>query len=429
MPRCPAACSIDSTARSARSPAAAESGRLALRPGAAHVACLRRRAVGTGRQLRGPRGARGRRSTGNTRSTASRQTRFSRARGTLAPNPRSSGPSMTVTGGKPSAQFRGETVEAAIGHPGRPGLIAVDDAAGRRSRVARPRVGRLRRDVGTEGRNGVHHSGSRMGRPRRRRRAPACHRRRLVRARDETGLVAGSGVRAFGRSGARVLRGRRVGRSAAHGHGGGRVAADGRRVHLDGGRPREFLSKRRAQRPGCAGAGVQQEGPRAYLWAGMAAPSAGDPGTGCSSWELLPSGDAPPDGWLAFSSNWNGGSCRALAFSGPAIFAGSHHGGVLRLAARRAAPRGRRLRSVRGCRSGNCPTCSILWTRSPRTAQRRSSLRAGRKGSSAAAPREPSYDSCSRKVFADKVTLPPPGCSAPASTRYEVVSEDDANRD
>jgi hypothetical protein len=174
--------------------------------------------------------------------------------------------------------------------------------------------------------------------------------------------------------------------------------------------------------------GVQQEGPRAYLWAGMAAPSAGDPGTGCTSWELLPSGDAPPDGWLAFSGNWNGGSCRALAFSGPAVFAGSHHGGVLRLAARRS-----------GAAWAPPPLGSGLPLRElpnlfhPVDALASNGggiiLAGGPKGIFRTRDAGSSYDACSRKVFSDKVTLPPTWLFCSGEHEIQVVSEDDANRD
>jgi hypothetical protein len=79
---------------------------------------------------------------------------------------------------------------------------------------------------------------------------------------------------------------------------------------------------------------VQREGPRAFLWAGQAAAAAGDPGRGCSSWEL---GEAdPPEGWVAHGGGWAGGSVHGLAFAGSTILAASHHGGVMRLASRAA---------------------------------------------------------------------------------------------
>ena len=79
---------------------------------------------------------------------------------------------------------------------------------------------------------------------------------------------------------------------------------------------------------------VQRDGPRAFLWAGLAAASGADPGKGCLSWELLGSAD-PPDGWRAYDKSWDGGSCLALAFSGSTAYAATHRAGVLWLDASR----------------------------------------------------------------------------------------------
>ena len=173
--------------------------------------------------------------------------------------------------------------------------------------------------------------------------------------------------------------------------------------------------------------GVQEEGPRAYLWAGMAAPSAGDPGAGCSSWELLPSGDDPPDGWLVFDANWNAGSCRALAFSGPAVFAGSHHGGVLRLAARKsgavwappALDSGLPLRELPNVfhpvdALASNPTGGLV-------------LAGGSQGIFRGRHPGSIYQSCSKKVFLDKVTLPPNWLFCSGEHDVQVVSEDEAD--
>jgi hypothetical protein len=75
---------------------------------------------------------------------------------------------------------------------------------------------------------------------------------------------------------------------------------------------------------------VQYDGPRSFLWAGEAAPGGDDPGKGCYRWELR-GAQNPPEGWQAFGKNWAGGSCRALAFQGTVVLAGTHHNGVVRL--------------------------------------------------------------------------------------------------
>ncbi|MCP3141705.1 putative baseplate assembly protein [Pyxidicoccus xibeiensis] len=73
---------------------------------------------------------------------------------------------------------------------------------------------------------------------------------------------------------------------------------------------------------------VQRDGPRSFLWAGLAAASGADPGKGCLCWELMGTAD-PPDGWRPFDKGWDGGSCLTLAFSGSTVYAGSHRVGVL----------------------------------------------------------------------------------------------------
>lgn len=76
--------------------------------------------------------------------------------------------------------------------------------------------------------------------------------------------------------------------------------------------------------------GIQRSGSRTFLWAGLGVDQIQDKGTGCKSWELIGSQD-PPDGWVAFSNGWLGGSCTALAFAGDSVLAGSYEGGILTL--------------------------------------------------------------------------------------------------
>lgn len=77
---------------------------------------------------------------------------------------------------------------------------------------------------------------------------------------------------------------------------------------------------------------IQSDGPRRFLWAGIAA--AGDEdGRGCFSWELRGSED-PPEGWQSHAREWKGGTCHDLAFRGSTIVAASHKQGVVLLASR-----------------------------------------------------------------------------------------------
>lgn len=173
---------------------------------------------------------------------------------------------------------------------------------------------------------------------------------------------------------------------------------------------------------------VQQEGPRAYLWAGMAAPSAGEPGTGCSSWELLASGD-PPEGWLRFGRNWTGGSCRGLAFQGSRILAASHHRGVLRLPARRGdagweAPALECGLPLRAAENLFQPVDAVAVD-----ARGALVLAGGQLGIFRSKNGSADYESVSNTVFLDKVTLPPTWLFCSGEHDIQVVSEDEAERD
>jgi hypothetical protein len=82
---------------------------------------------------------------------------------------------------------------------------------------------------------------------------------------------------------------------------------------------------------------VQVDGPRSFLWAGVAASGPNDIGKGCFSWELLGSKD-PVEKWREFRRGWKGGSCRGLAFQGARVLAATHHAGVLGLDASAREP-------------------------------------------------------------------------------------------
>jgi hypothetical protein len=69
---------------------------------------------------------------------------------------------------------------------------------------------------------------------------------------------------------------------------------------------------------------MQVEGSRTFLWAGIYAAGATDPGKGCRWRELTGGGD-----WVAANDGWDGGSCRDLTFSGSRVYAATHRSGVL----------------------------------------------------------------------------------------------------
>lgn len=79
---------------------------------------------------------------------------------------------------------------------------------------------------------------------------------------------------------------------------------------------------------------IQREGVRDFLWAGVTV-AGNEDGKGCIRWEMTGDGD-PSSSRQDFYLGWRGGSCRALAFFGSQVFAGTHDSGVLRLDASRS---------------------------------------------------------------------------------------------
>jgi len=173
---------------------------------------------------------------------------------------------------------------------------------------------------------------------------------------------------------------------------------------------------------------VQYEGPRSFLWAGLAAPLAGDPGKGCFSWELIGPQD-PPEGWQTFDKNWLGGSCVGLAFQGAKILAATFDGGVLWLDKRS------------GQESWHAPdvACGLPLASREHPFQRVDALAAdlqrsivlsgGKTGVYGSHDGGQHYRSCSRKIFADKVTLPPNWLFCSGEHDIEVVSENEKESD
>lgn len=74
---------------------------------------------------------------------------------------------------------------------------------------------------------------------------------------------------------------------------------------------------------------AQRVGPRAFLWAGLAAVG-GKEGEGCLRWELQRDTERV-EGWSAMGKGWRGGSCRAIAFDAEHVYAATFHAGVVYL--------------------------------------------------------------------------------------------------
>ncbi len=171
---------------------------------------------------------------------------------------------------------------------------------------------------------------------------------------------------------------------------------------------------------------VQYDGPRSFLWAGSAA-AGGEAGPGCFRWELRGAED-PPEGWRAFGENWNGGSCRALAFLGTKVMAASHRAGVLRLKTSDREPKwempdvncGLPLRDPGRFH----PVDTVAADPAGRLV-----MAGGVEGVFRSADEGVSYEDSSGKEFSDKVTLPPTWLFCSGEHDLSVVSEDEAERD
>ena len=75
--------------------------------------------------------------------------------------------------------------------------------------------------------------------------------------------------------------------------------------------------------------GAQRLGLSTFLWAGITT-AGNEQGKGCLRWELpsSPQSIESPGGWRPVFNKWQGGSCRALAFDGLTVYAGTHFAGV-----------------------------------------------------------------------------------------------------
>lgn len=173
---------------------------------------------------------------------------------------------------------------------------------------------------------------------------------------------------------------------------------------------------------------VQYEGTRAFLWAGVAALVVGDPGKGCYAWELLGTQD-PADGWQVFSKNWLGGSCVDLAFQGTKVLAGTYDAGVLWLDKRADQE------------AWNAPdiNCGLPQVSREHPLERVDALAAdpqrgvlltgGKSGAYKSRDGGQHYQSCSRKVFMDKVTLPANWLFCSGEHEIEVVNASEKGTD
>jgi len=172
---------------------------------------------------------------------------------------------------------------------------------------------------------------------------------------------------------------------------------------------------------------VQYDGDRLFLWAGLAAPGPSEPGNGCFAWALLGAQD-PAEGWETYGKGWLGGSCVQLAFQGNKILAATYDAGIVWLDRRNDQE------------SWQTPSvgCGLPQASREHPLERVDSLAAAPQGglilgggkSGVFRSRDGQrYDSASRKLFTDKVTLDPNWLFCSGQHELEVVSENEKGSD
>ena len=172
---------------------------------------------------------------------------------------------------------------------------------------------------------------------------------------------------------------------------------------------------------------VQYDGPRSFLWAGVAV-AGNEPGKGAFSWELRGS-EAPPEGWRQFQKGWVGGSCRSIAFLGTKVMAATHHAGVVWLDSnsRDAGWQGPAVGcglAIRDVELIFQPVNAVAVD-----SDNRLILAGGPAGVYRSDNGGSQYENCSTREFKEKVTLPETWLFCSGQHDVDVVSEDEAERD
>jgi hypothetical protein len=111
--------------------------------------------------------------------------------------------------------------------------------------------------------------------------------------------------------------------------------SDGVYLSSDGGRPGTFRNIG-LKGVDIATLAVQHDGPRMFLWAGIA--ETASEGQGAARIELV-GADLSADSWNRHSEGWRGGSCSRLAFDRMNVYAASYQSGVLSLDSSASPPK------------------------------------------------------------------------------------------
>jgi hypothetical protein len=176
--------------------------------------------------------------------------------------------------------------------------------------------------------------------------------------------------------------------------------------------------------------GVQREGVRRFLWAGLATPG-NEPGKGCFRWELPASPDSvdSPEGWRQFATKWIGGSCRGLGFDGSTVYAATHHAGIAQLVSDKTDGSWRPS-SIQCGLPMRGPEHIFFPVDALAVAPSGACLMAGcEHGVYRSRDRAATFKQSSTREFLEKVALPPTWLFCSGRHEVEVVSEDEATQD
>jgi hypothetical protein len=171
--------------------------------------------------------------------------------------------------------------------------------------------------------------------------------------------------------------------------------------------------------------GVQHDGPRSFLWAGVAV-AGNEEGKGCFCLELRGAAP-PPEEWRQYQKGWVGGSCRAVAFSGSNVVAATHHAGVLRLDSSKSDPAW--TAPVMGC---GLPIRDVEHIFQPLHSvaidPASGLILAGGPAGVYRSVNGSGYENASKREYAEQVTLPQTWLFCSGEHKLHVVREDEAER-
>jgi hypothetical protein len=170
---------------------------------------------------------------------------------------------------------------------------------------------------------------------------------------------------------------------------------------------------------------VQQDGPRTFLWAGLALKTGSEAGKGAVRWELQGGAASAPTSMI---KGWEGGSCHALAFNSSFAFAATHDKGVLWLdlsKGEQASWRAPLKESGLKIREDDIRDFQAV-TALAADAGQNIVMAGGASGIYRSEDNGTSYQLCSNRVFSDRVTVSQTRLFCSGNHEVTVVSEDEA---